>query len=420
MLKQKFISIVKNILKGHPRLLTFAKGLRFKMWQLRVRSRANRWSDNLDVNQTYWVNPDQIEYACILKGYDKYGDRGKVIGGNWDQKRIRFKELDIFRAFDERFLYGRLWEETDFYQRILNNISNGTVKWGCRNKTELNQRCKYLEFLYQDIKANGYKSQEEISLGENDPYKGEDEITIRIGHDGALLFEDGRHRLAIATLLNIDKIPIKVTVRHLKWYQFRQEVIAYARMHRGKLYSSITHPDLSDIPTTHGEERFEIIKAHLPIQRGDLLDIGAHWGYFCHKFEKEGFNCYAIEEDAMSLYFLEKLKKAENRKFKIIFGSIFDYHDKTNFDVVLAFNIFHHFLKTEETYYRLIELLNRLETKIMFFQAHLPHSPQMKGAYRNYDCDEFVNFILENSILNDAIYINKAKDGRPIYMLQKI
>ena len=86
--------------------MTLAKSLRFKMWQLGVRSRTSRWSENLDVNRTYWVNPDQIEYACILdilEGYDKYGDRGKVIGGNWDQKRVRFKELDVFRAFEDRF-----------------------------------------------------------------------------------------------------------------------------------------------------------------------------------------------------------------------------------------------------------------------------------------------------------------------------
>lgn len=400
--------------------MSLAKSLRFKMWQVRVKSRTSRWSDALDVNRTYWVNPDHIEYACILKRYDKYGDRGKVVGGKWDQKRVRFEELDVFRAFEDRFIYGRRWEETDFYRRIMNNISNGKPMWGCRNKIELNQRCKYLEWLYHDVKENGYRSQEVISREEKDPYKGEDEITIRIGHEGALLFEDGRHRLAIAKLLNIDKIPIKVTARHSNWYQFRQEVIDYACTHRGKLYSAITHPDLSDIPTIHGEERFEIIKAHLPIQRGDLLDIGAHWGYFCHRFEEEGFNCYAIEEDATSRYFLEKLKKAENRKFKIIYGSIFDYHDKVNFDVVIVFNILHHFLKTEETYYKLIELLNRLDMKVMFFQAHLPDSPQMKGAYRNYDCDEFINFILENSRLNDVMYVNKAKDGRPIYRLQTI
>lgn len=400
--------------------MAIAKSLRFRIWQLRVRRRTRRLAEDLDVNRTFWVSPDRIEYACLVKGYDKYSDRGKVIGGNWDKKRIKFKELDVSRAFADRFLYNRRWEDTDFYQRILNTISNGTVKWECRDKGELDQRCRYLESLYCDIKEHGYKSQGEISRRENDPYKGEDEITVRIGHDGVLLFEDGRHRLAIAKLLSVDKIPIKVTVRHAKWYQFRQEVIDYARTHGGKLYSSITHPDLSDIPTIHGEERFEIIKAHLPKQRGDLLDIGAHWGYFCHKFEEEGFNCYAIEEDAMSIYFLEKLKKAENKKFKIIYGSVFDYREKTNFDVVLAFNIFHHFLKTEETYYRLIELLNRLDMKIMFFQAHFPDSPQMKGAYRNFDGEEFINFILEHSRLKEATYINNAQDGRPIYRLQTI
>lgn len=420
MVIRKLISVVKPILARQPRLMALAKSLRFKIWQIGVRIRTRQWSESLDVNQIYWVAPDKIEYACILKGYDKYGDRGKVIGGDWDQKRIRFTELDVFRAFEDRLIRGRPWEETEFYQRVLNQISNGKVKWGCRNKAELDQRCRYLESLFQDIKANGYRSKEEISREENDPYKGEDEITVRIGRDGALLFEDGRHRLAIAKLLDIDKIPIKVTARHSEWYQFRKEVIDYARTHGGKLYSPITHPDLRDIPSLYGEERFEMLKAHLPIQSGDLLDIGAHWGYFCHSFEEEGFNCYAVESNATNIYFLEKLKRAENRKFKVTYGSIFDYRDKTDFDIVLALNIFHHFLKTKETYHKLIELLKRLDMRVMFFQAHLPDSPQMRGAYRNYDCGEFVDFILENSGLNEAMYIGKTKDGRPIYRLQTI
>jgi len=147
---------------------------------------------------------------------------------------------------------------------------------------------------------------------------------------------------------------------------------------------------LSDIPSLYGDERFEIIKAHLPLQIGTLLDIGAHFGYFCHKFEEEGFNCYAAESDDRSIYFLNKLKIAEDRDFKVVYGSIFDYRDKTDFDVVLALNVFHHFIKEEETYYQLIDLLKRLDMKVMFFQTELPDSSQMLGAYRNFDSEDFV------------------------------
>jgi len=417
------IPVAVPFLRRHPRLMALARSLHFRIWYLRVRINARLWSENLDVNQTYWINPDKIEYACILDKlgvYSTWGDRGKVIGGNWDQKRIRFTELDIFRAFEDRFIRGRRWEETEFYQRVLNMISNGKVPWWCKNKAELDERCRYLDFLFQDIKTNGYRAQQEIAQEENTSLKGEDEITVRIGRDGALLFENGRHRLAIAKLLNIDNIPIKVTAKHSEWYQFRKELIDYAREQGGKLYHPVTHPDLRDIPAAYGEERFELIKAHLPIRGGNLLDIGANLGYFCHKFEEEGFNCYAVESDAPNRYFLEKLKIAENRKFKIIYGSIFDYRDTTDFDVVLALNIFHHFIKAEGTYYKLIDLLKRLDMKVMFFQAELPDSPQMKGAYRNFNCDEFVDFILENSKLNEAMCIGETKDGRPIYRLQAV
>ena len=382
-----------------------------------------RWSGDLDIDGTYWVDPDRIEYACVFKkmeDYSKYHHRGKVVGGNWDQRRIKFADrIGLLHGLEHRFIRGMHWEQTEFYQRILDVISGGTPLWGCKNKSELDNRCRYLDALFQDIKTNGYRSQQEIAQEENDPYKGEDEITVRIARDGTLLFEDGQHRLAMAKLLHIDRIPIKVTARHSEWFQFRKEVLDYAKMQPwGKLYHPITHPDLRDIPSIYGNERFELIKANLPIKSGDLLDIGANWGYFCHKFEEEGFHCYAVESDARNRYFLEKLKIAETKRFQIIYGSIFDYRDKTDFDVVLALNIFHHFIKEEETYYKLIDLLKRLDMKVMFFQPALPDDPQMKGAFRNFDCGEFVDFILKNSKLNEATYIGETQDGRPIYRLQ--
>jgi len=225
--------------------------------------------------------------------------------------------------------------------------------------------------------------------------------------------------LAIAKLLNLERIPVKITARHSQWYRFRKEVKDYARrqpLH--KLYHPVTHPDLSDIPSMYGHERFEVIKANLPFNSGALLDIGAHWGYFCHRFEEEGFTCYAVENHAPSLYFMERLKIAENRQFTIISKSIFDYMEKTDFNVVLALNVFHHFIKAERDFHRLVDLLRQLQTQVMFFQTERPESIQMKGAYRNFDYDEFIRFILESSSLREAVQIGKTDDGRPIYRFQ--
>ena len=333
-----------------------------------VRISTRRQPNDFDANRAYWVSPDRIEYVHTWPDYNgKCAESARVIGGNWDNKIVRLTELKPFRVPQESPTRNSLWEETEHYGRVLSD----------------------------------------------------DEVTVCIDRNGTLLLEGGGYRLATTKLFGVDKIPVKIIARHSQWYRFRNEVIDYARTHGGKIYQSISHPDLCDIPSAHSDARFRIIRAHLPVQSGDLLDIGAHWGYFCHRFEEEGFNCHAVENDTTHLYFLEKLKKAERRKFTIISKSIFDYHDKTDFDVVLALNIFHHFLKTEERYRALVALLGRLDMRVMFFQAHNPGEPQMRGAYRNYECGEFVRFISENSCLGKAMHIGTPPDGRPLYLLSK-
>ena len=113
------------------------------------------------------------------------------------------------------------------------------------------------------------------------------------------------------------------------------------------------------------------------------------------------------------------MRKAQNRRFEIIKASILDYKTGTHFSVVLALNIFHHFLKQKETYHKLIEFLRSLKTDIIFFEPHLTNEQQMRGAYKNYNDSEFVEFILEHSMLKDSKFIGKDEDGRSVYMLHR-
>ena len=109
----------------------------------------------------------------------------------------------------------------------------------------------------------------------------------------------------------------------------------------------------------------------MPLKGGTLLDIGANWGYFCHRFEDAGFQCYAVEASFREYYFLDKLRVAENRSFAAIHASIFEFWEKSEFDVVVALSIFHHFLKTENEYEKLVSFLRRLRTRVLFFEPHL-------------------------------------------------
>jgi 2-polyprenyl-3-methyl-5-hydroxy-6-metoxy-1,4-benzoquinol methylase len=393
---------------------------------LRYQRRSKKLSKNneneIDVDKIFWVDPKKIQYLS-LEEFQSHNDKGKTIGGDWDLLERRFEELDVHVAFKERFIQGKKWESTIYYQRVMDELNKGRFLWDCKTQIDFDNRLKKLEMLFETIKNNGYKSQQEIQPKHNpDPTKLDDEVTINIGRNGDLLFNDGAHRLSIAKLLNIPKIPIKITVRHPEWINLKKQILLYANDQPArKIYQPILHIDLQDIPTAHETEisRFEIIRKNLSAKKGRLLDIGAHWGYFCHRFEEIGFDCYAVEKSPADVYFLEKLRRADNKKFTIIPKSIFEYKDLENieFDVVLALNIFHHFLIYEESYHELVNLLHKLRVKEMFFEPHSPDFFQDAKPYRNYSEDEFVQFILKNSELNESQCIGIAQDGRKIYKL---
>lgn len=421
---QLFILLLSGKFPPMRRLLLYLwKKYRLLTYKWRSRQLAREGSEEFDVDKIYWIDPAGITYSS-LQEFDIYRDRGRIVGGDWDRLDKKFGELDIYIAFNERCREGRNWEDTVFYRRVLGEIESGKSLWRCRNKSDLNERCKTLDSLFQNIKHEGYKLQSEIAYKEDNhnPIQSEDEITVNVGRDGDLLFNNGAHRLSIVKVLGIKSIPIKITIRHPQWVNFKREIMLYSKdQPSGKIYHPLTHLDLQDISAVHDLEldRLSLIQAKLTVSKGLLLDIGAQWGYFCHKFEEIGFDCYAVEHDKMHLYFMEKLKRAESRSFKIINKSIFQYNDIENlhFDVVIALNIFHHFLKEKGSYLKLCELLGKLEMTELYFEAHNPNESQMKGAYKNYSEEEFVEFILQTSKLKESQLLGRATDGRGIYKL---
>lgn len=381
-----------------------------------------------DPDRTYWIEPRRIQLALDSKGLDRLDpdvelpitplrERGRIMGGDWDLKAIRFEDMDVWNSFQHRFQKGGEWHDTPFYQRVVKTIEGGIRMWGCTSKIEFEQRLQKIDTLFKDIRDNGYR--EQIQVGDRTrPLANEDEVHVNIGRHGDYIFADGRHRLCIAKLLGIEKIPVKVARRHQQWVSFRREVLVYAR-NGGRVYASLLHPDLSDIPSTHGTERMNLLVKHLPEVPGTMLDIGAHWGYFCHCFEDIGYRCTAVENSYMNVRFLEKLRRAGNKKFQVVHDSILDHNFAEDFDIVLALNIFHHFLKQETLHRKLCQFLKRLKARTMFFEPHCPDEPQMKGAFRNYSPREFTEFVKYQGGFRIHEQIGVLPDGRPLFKLAK-
>lgn len=187
------------------------------------------------------VDPEAIERVVALES-PKFKDAGTVVGGEWDRTAERFEEMDVFRAYERHFVEDVPWEETAFYDRIVDEIERGFVRWGCQTRREFDERCEQLDSLYETIRTEGYRTQAELcDSAASDPIskthggksrrdlkteRFKNEIAVNIGRDGELFFADGRNRLSIAKLLNLDTVPVRVLRRHCGWQAVRD---AYVR-----------------------------------------------------------------------------------------------------------------------------------------------------------------------------------------------
>ena len=393
--------------------LRYCRQLLFhEVWRLRWRIRTKLFPykyhrDPYVKDGWYMINPEKVTLVSSRE-FPFYRKDGSIIAGNWDIIGIKkFEEQDFFTSFRDHAYNNIPWVKTAYYQRVVSEITQGTVKWGCKTIEDFNKRIRKLDLIYEDIKRNGYRQIDKDAS-----------ITINIGRHGDLLFNGGRHRMTFCKDLGIEEIPVRTTVRHAKWVHFKNEILEYACKRNGKVYSPLRHIDLQSVPSHYGHIRYELISKNLSLRQGTLLDIGSNWGYFCHRFEEEGFSCVAVENNLTNLYFLRKLKRAENRRFEIVTQSALEFvEEKKKIDVVLALAIFHHFIKEENTYHGLIRLLGNLEMKEMYFMPHLPKQKQMEGAFKNFDPEEFARFVIEHSCLNHAKLIGYAEDDRPMYKL---
>ena len=324
---------------------------------------------------------------------------------DWDSsdRLISIVESREYNLLESRLIKKLKWKDIGAYKEFIDKITSNQPVAGCSNEREFLGFLDTLENTYQNFKPN--ESIENVKVG--------------IERGGNYIAFDGLFIISLLKLLKTKDVPVKIVIRHPLWLKFSSDFLKFQSIH-GELYQPLIHPDLS-FKSSYTDQRFVIISKNLTMEKGSLLDIGANLAYFCHKFEDLGFNCYAVEVRPSNVYYMKKLRDIEGKKFKIINKSIFDLKEKLDYDIVLALNIFHHFLREKELYQNLIEFLGRLKLRTMYFQPHDPNEKIMRNAFVNYDNEQFVRFIIKNSCLNKFELINKQSDGRsrPIYKIFK-
>ncbi len=342
---------------------------------------------------------------------------GTVSGGDWDRDGYLVHERSqIYPILKQRILDGLDYEDIPQFQEHVQIIDAGGFIDGCTTAEQYLQRWRDIEGLYQAIKNEGYKTQAE--LGSDNVF---DEVRVQIGRKGEFLLEEGRHRLAIAQMLALEEIPVIVTRRHQEWEALRQDIIKIC-LQRGFIHQPFNHPDLDILPqiyggelkerARYGNERWEYIVDSLPVHEGTVLDIGSYFGYFAFRFEDLGFDCYAVEPDPENLAVLKRYRRMHGKRFTIWERSLFDI-ERSDFDIVLALNIFHHLVKARQDYERLVKFLGKLRCQAMYFEPQ-----ETSGdAYKHFTEEEFIAFVLEHTNLNQVRLLGRARERRNVYLL---
>ena len=202
---------------------------------------------------TIEVDPRNI-VNFVYPGFYTNSRTPRFEDGDWD-RNVRFdsvrsysgsdrravfsiEEYDIYKSMYNRYVNGRDWRNTRFYSNAMEKIQKGRNWQGCTSEEELLTRLSYLDTLYMNIEQNGYKSAEELGKHISQ------EITVSIGRNGEIFMDDGRHRLFIAKILDLEKIPVWVLVRHRKWQELRQDIRKSSEIVSSNLDN---HADLRDL-----------------------------------------------------------------------------------------------------------------------------------------------------------------------------
>ena len=169
--------------------------------------------------------------------FEKRENIAKVVGGSWDETTRPWQELSFVEGFSEHFVEGVPWEQTDFFRAVTRDDAALNRRWeGSRwdrlsNEEAVLEELRRFDTLYETIREEGYARTSFF-----------DEVTVNVARDGRLIHNNsGSHRLCLAQILDLDRIPARVLLRHRAWQGRRNAIRA------GTVDGVSSHPDLVDV-----------------------------------------------------------------------------------------------------------------------------------------------------------------------------
>lgn len=199
---------------------------------------TRRWATDvagagLDPYELHWVDPGLV-VRISGRARPRQGGHagcGRVEGGDWDLRppdpggdpiaklvcESRFEDTSHFRSLAHHFIEGAPWADTELISVL--RAQKGDPSWPAyKNLEAIDLTCRRLDSLFADVVNRGVRPNRELVLerryGESFLFTMRHEILIDVARDGQMLFYEGRHRLSIAKLAGVSRIPVAIATRH--------------------------------------------------------------------------------------------------------------------------------------------------------------------------------------------------------------
>jgi hypothetical protein len=210
-------------------------------------------------NKIIWINP-WMDIDGFYRFKKEFVFEGQIKGGDWNRKTFIVSEKNCkskeefkkrifqvpktgkkFKGLIERFREEKLWRNTALFSEwYLRDLDKTLKTRRCRNLAELERHYETrYDRLFENIKEQGVLPFCSVS--------GISPLYLCIGPEGQIFHYSGSHRLFMAMILGIEKIPYKVLIRHKDWQKKRELILGNpANLNDDNLLEFLDHPDLID------------------------------------------------------------------------------------------------------------------------------------------------------------------------------
>lgn len=174
---------------------------------LRRRRSPGRWTRH-DPHRIHWVAPSEV----IATTVERLGEtvRGRRLDGDWDRSALPLERLTLWRGLEQRIVEGRGWEDTVLLRTgFIPEAPNVGSRLVTDDPAALAEQWRRLDGLIASLRGAGWLPHHDVGA------TFDREMAIAIGRSGELIRDrGGLHRIIIARLLDLPRIPCRVLVEH--------------------------------------------------------------------------------------------------------------------------------------------------------------------------------------------------------------